>query len=60
MIPFSDFFQLSASILFTLVFSLYFGTNIFLNNYGLIRGGGVREEIIGGNGTAKSMVLKLY
>lgn len=37
-IQFSKLFQLSTWILFTLTFSLYLGTNILLNNHGLIRG----------------------
>lgn len=59
-IQFSDLFQLSTSILFTLMFSLYLGTNILLNNCGLIRGDDEREENIEGNCTSKPTVLRLY
>ena len=41
------------------MFSSYFGTNILLNNCGLIRGDYDREDI-GGTGTANSVVFKLY
>lgn len=59
-IQFSDLFQLSTSILFTLMFSLYLGASILLNNRRLIRGGYEEEEDTEGNGTSKLVVLRLY